>query len=193
MQGGVRHRAASEKCLLLLQVMIVDNIVGFLALVTLGLTLVAAVSDLRSLRIPNWIPLAVAGLFLVALAVEPGVFRPLWVHIVAALGALGIGFLLFVFGIMGAGDTKLVSSLVLWIGVKGLVSFVFFMAIWGGLLGVAALGLRSLRPFKNPREGGWVSKVQSGHNAVPYGVAISFGAIVSFWQIGLLQIASTIF
>lgn len=168
------------------QVMIVDNIVSFLALATLGLTLVAAISDLRSLRIPNWIPVAVAGLFLAALVAQPEVFRPVWLHVLMALGALGIGFLLFVFGIMGAGDTKLVSSLILWIGLKGLVSFVFFVAIWGGLLGVAALGLRSRKLFKNPREGGWVSKVQSGHNAVPYGVAISFGAIISFWQIGLL-------
>lgn len=159
----------------------------------LGLTLVAAVGDIRCLKIPNWIPLTIAGLFLVALILQPEMFRPWWVHFVAAAVTIAVGFLLFVFGIMGAGDTKLASSLILWIGVKGLVSFVFFMAIFGGLLGVAALGLKSFKPFQNPRSGGWVASVQSGNSAVPYGVAISFGAIISFWQSGLLQTSSIFF
>jgi len=189
----VRDGGSSVADLTDIQVGVVDFIVGILALAVLGLTLAAAVWDIRSLRIPNWISLVIAALFLVALIAQPERFSPLWVHVLAAGVTLIVGFLLFVVRIMGAGDTKLASSLVLWIGAKGLVSFVFFMAIWGGLLGVAALGLKKFKPFKNPRPGGWVEKVQSGHNAVPYGVAVSFGAIVSFWQTGLIQAVSTIY
>lgn len=167
-----------------------DYLVSILGMAVLGLTLVAAFTDIRELRIPNWIPLTIAGLFVVALIAAPEHFSPIWVHIVAALATLAVGFILFVVNVMGAGDTKLASSLMLWVGAKGLVSFVFFMALFGGVLGVAAIWLRSRKPFKSPREGGWIARVQSGNSTVPYGVAISLGAFISFWQTGLLPATS---
>jgi len=35
-----------------------------------------------------------------------------------------------------------------------------------------------------PAEGSWIAKSQAGHMGVPYGIAILFGAIIAFYQLG---------
>jgi prepilin peptidase CpaA len=88
---------------------------------------------------------------------------------------------------IGGGDSKLGTALALWAGLRGLLPFVFYMALVGGILGIAALVLYKLKPFKNPRVGGWIEQAQLGANAIPYGIAISAGAWASFFHTGIVH------
>ena len=87
--------------------------VGGPAEVLLGLYLLvlawAAVSDVLHFRIPNALPAALAGLFLLGGALYPE--RADWgSHLAAAAAALLGGALLFHFGKWGGGDAKLFAA-----------------------------------------------------------------------------------
>ncbi|HXI86769.1 MAG TPA: prepilin peptidase, partial [Parvularculaceae bacterium] len=64
----------------------------------------AGVSDALTYRIPNWISVALALLFVLAAGLRGAPFLPLWPNVAAAGIVLGIGYLLFRFTKMGAGD-----------------------------------------------------------------------------------------
>jgi prepilin peptidase CpaA len=108
-------------------------IAGFLALMIL-----AALEDIRTRRIPNWLTGSVAALYpLYALAAPTSV---------AWLGALGagvlvflLGWLLFARGIMGGGDVKLITAVTLWAGIEHLALFAAVTSLSGGVLGIASL------------------------------------------------------
>ncbi|MDP2206038.1 MAG: prepilin peptidase [Alphaproteobacteria bacterium] len=151
-------------------------IVALLTCLMLATTLLSCISDVQRLRIPNTYVLIVLGSFAVAFALSPSSFG-VWWHPFAAGGVfLVITYVMFAFNMLGAGDAKLGAALALWVGLPGLMAYVMYMAIVGGLLGVASLFLKKRKPFKNPREGSWVATVQGGGNAVPYGIAITTGA-----------------
>jgi prepilin peptidase CpaA len=108
-------------------------IAGFLALMIL-----AALEDIRTRRIPNWLTGSVAALYpLYALAAPASV---------AWFGALGagmlvflLGWLLFARGIMGGGDVKLITAVTLWAGIEHLALFAAVTSLSGGILGIASL------------------------------------------------------
>lgn len=153
-----------------------------MVLIVIVVTLLSCVSDVRSLRIANVYSLIVLACFVPAYIAEPQLFSPLWYY----LTALGVMFvlscILFFKGIMGGGDSKLGTALSLWLGLKGLVPFLFYMAIMGGVVGGITLLLQKKKPFKNPKPGSWVGEAQMGKNVVPYGIAISFGFWLSFFH-----------
>ncbi len=125
-----------------------------------GLMGAAMVFDLRSREVPNLIPLAILGLFLVQLGVvgHHGMM-PLWSHFVTGGVLFGVGFGLFLMGALGAGDGKLMAVAALWIGPAGLSTFLFGV----GLLGLA-IGLVCLLPFDATRR---------LRNNIPFAVAIA--------------------
>jgi prepilin peptidase CpaA len=149
-------------------------------------TLASCVSDLRRLRIPNAHVLIVMAAFALAYIVSPEFFGRWWEHLAAFAIVFIVTYAMFAFGMIGGGDAKLGAALALWVGLKGLMPFMFYMAIVGGLLGIAALMIRKNKPFKNCRDGSWVSEVQLGKNAVPYGIAITFGAWAGMFYTGFL-------
>lgn len=156
-------------------------------LVVFIVTLLSCISDIRSLRIPNMYALVILACFIPAWLTTPAVFDPLWHHL-AAMGLMFIlTYIMFSIGIMGGGDSKLATALGLWVGLKGLLPFVFYMALIGGVLGVMTLFLRKKKLFNNPKPGSWIEQAQAGQNAVPYGVAISFGSWASFCHTALLH------
>lgn len=165
-------------------------VIIFCVLVALGLGVAGAVSDLRGLIIPNiyvggiliaFIPAYVAFWFF---ARESGFFDD-WISHLGAFGIVFIGsFILFSLNMFGAGDSKLCSAFALWTGMSGLSAFIFYTAVIGGLLGVATLLLRRHKPFAQVKEGTWLARAQAGENAVPYGIAITGGALMSFLWLG---------
>lgn len=151
----------------------------------LAVTIFAAASDIRSLRIPNWQPLAALALFIPAYLAAPETFGGWQAH-GAALGIMFVvTYIMFACGIMGGGDSKFAAALALWTGIKGLAPMLFYMALIGGLLGAATLLMRKKRPFKKPVPGSWIAAAQAGENAVPYGVAISFGFWMALYHMGV--------
>lgn len=171
-------------------------IIVFCLLIALGFGVAAAVSDWRGFLIPNTYSAGVALAFIPAYSVflffagDSGFFEGWGSHLGACAIVFAVSFLLFSFNMFGAGDSKLVTAYALWTGMGGLSAFVFYMALVGGLLGVATLLLRKHKPFKEAREGTWIARAQAGDNAVPYGIAIMVGAIASFVWLGYFSPAN---
>lgn len=112
-----------------------------------GLFGVCVISDLRSRRIPNAIPLALLGLFAgYAFMGAAGPAESLWKNLAIAALLLGIGFVFYLSGRFGAGDAKLIAVAGLWAGPADLSIFLF------GLGACAlALSLFALLPFEKTR------------------------------------------
>lgn len=164
-------------------------------IVTLVQCIIAAKSDFSGFKIPNSVSVVIIGAFAVAfvpleLSGHSGnIFQSIASHI----GAAGIVFVVtaFMFAIkkLGAGDSKFATAVALWVGFKGLVPFIFFMSLAGGIIAGFSLYLQKKKPFKNPTEGNWIDKVQKGGGAIPYGIAIAFGALAGFIALGYFDLS----
>lgn len=165
-------------------------IIVFCVLVALGLGVAAALSDLRGLIIPNAYSLGIVLAFVPAylafalFAGESGYFQSWTSHLGAFALVFAASFVLFALNMFGAGDSKLATAFALWVGMDGLFSFVFYVALIGGVLGVITLVIQRKKPFPAARAGTWVARAQAGDNAVPYGIAITAGAVVAFCWLG---------
>lgn len=85
-------------------------------------------------------------------------------YITPALVSLFIGFLLFLFNVIGAGDVKLITVLMLTIPSEQILSFFVFTSFFGLLLIII----------------GWLFfKTSIKRNGLPYGVAISLGFLTN--------------
>ena len=149
----------------------------------------SARSDFCGLKIPNWHSAAVIVVFVVFYGVlwlvgRDDVVMSLSSHILSALIVFGVTLAMFASGALGAADSKLGTAFALWVGLKGLMPFLFYMALTGGVLALFALALRKWKPIAEPAKGGWVASVQGGESKVPYGIAIVIGALASFVKIG---------
>jgi prepilin peptidase CpaA len=103
----------------------------------IALLVVACYTDLRSLRIPNPVSIAVAGLFLpFAVATQMSLHDVLW-HLAAGFSVLAAGFAVFAIGLrFGGGDIKLLAALSLWCGFGNFAPFFVAMSFAGGAMAV---------------------------------------------------------
>jgi len=151
-----------------------DILLGLLA----ALLVAAAVMDLRSRIIPNWLCLTIAvmaPLFWWAAGIE---FYP---DAIGRLGAALAIFLLF-FGIfclggMGGGDVKLGGAIAMWFTPALSLTFMVITSLAGAVVSIAA----------------WIHhtkiKRAEGKTVVPYGVAIAFAGLAILTQRFLNQFA----
>jgi prepilin peptidase CpaA len=136
----------------------------------------ASVSDVMHRKIPNACVLTVLALYAAwALAGAPlGVTSGL---MAAAIG-LGVGYGLFVFKIMGAGDAKLFAAAAPFFGLAYLPMFALATVLAGGAMAIVSLAARPRRAM--------VMLVLRGKGddgrGIPYGVAISVGAMATLWS-----------
>ncbi len=134
-----------------------------------AMLIVAAVGDLRTRIIPNWLNAAVA---LLAIPFWWLTGLAFWPEVAAQIAVAAILFALFAaafhFGMIGGGDVKLVAALALWLPLGAVVKLLVIMSTAGGALSIVMLARQRLGKEKAPPE-------------VPYGVAISFAGI---WLIG---------
>lgn len=138
------------------------------------LTLIAAaISDLRSFRIPNYLPGILISLFSVKTVIV-GVDASLWENLFHFLAALIIGMGLFSRGWIGGGDAKLYAAVALWFNWTGAAALLFATSVAGVLLAIGFVTARMLGLRKN---------VPKDDRRIPYGVAIAAGAILNAaWQ-----------
>ncbi len=146
--------------------------------------LTAAIADVRSRKIPNAIPAALA-LAALAFAATHGFFA-LLVALALMIGTLFVGTLLFAAGWLGGGDIKLLAAVNGCLGLADAIPFLLYTAICGGLLGLGfatAQGkiptiLRSvgglLRPFAIS---GTVAIAPERPIQMPYALAIGCGVV----------------
>lgn len=171
--------------------MILKGIVVLLA----ALLFLAVYYDFRFLRIPNWIPLAIFGLYLLFLGVQH--FSGLSEKPIPVLPSLGVGAgvfvvftILFALNLIGGGDVKLISALGFWAGKDQIVEFLLITAIAGGVLALGVMFWRKYAPLagilpgkinlsqesKEIKQGG-INKKERKTTYIPYGIAISLGGL----------------
>ena len=152
-------------------------ILSLFALCYFVLCLYAALIDIETLTIPNWLNGWLAFLFIPAVIVAaPGWDVTLW-HLAVGLIAFILTVSLFFTGIIGGGDAKMIPAVMLWLGPNAAMSFFMATACIGGFLTILVVIARVAVPV-HVTPGFGVATLKEG-KGVPYGVAIAAGAFIA--------------
>jgi prepilin peptidase CpaA len=162
----------------------------------LTLLILAAITDLRERRIPNWLNAGVAGLYPVYLLLSPvPVAWPAALAVSVLVGLVGLA--LFARELVGGGDIKLIAALSLWAGVDQFVLFALVTTLTGGIVGLVSLwywrwgpliqahlagfGLagagRGGAPVAAAAESAPANPTAPAPVTLPYGIAIAAGGV----------------
>ncbi len=153
-----------------------------LALVFPALMAYAAFSDLFTMRISNWLVIAVGvAYFALALVAQLDWALIGWASMTAA-ATLAVAFAFFAFGWIGGGDAKLVAATVLWTGLGLLLQYVIYAALLGGALTLIILALRRYPLPPRLASQAWLDRLHNPKTGVPYGIALAIAAILVYPQ-----------
>ncbi len=141
----------------------------------------AAVHDLAALRIPNYVPAGLALGFLLG-ALLMGISLPvIGQHLVVGFLMLLFGFTLFALKVMGGGDGKLLAAAGLWFGPGTvLVSFLFHVALFGGVLAIGLIFFRRIPMPSLVHNQKWLMRLHDTEVGMPYALAIAAGGFIVF-------------
>lgn len=145
--------------------------------------LAAVWNDLFHRSIPDILSVAIVGLAILRLCVasQPGTPLP---TLLTTVAVFAVASFFFARGWLGGGDVKLVSATTLLVGAEAAFPFLLWMAIAGGVLSVLVLiwaGVQSRRARRPAVAGQVASDIEGALSpslSVPYGVAISFSALL---------------
>ena len=157
-------------------------------IVGMGLLVIVAYGDVRTRRIPNAFVSAIALLGLVQIAVASDPIAAARTFEASAV-VFAAAFLLFWGGILGGGDTKLVTALTLLVGSDELLEFLFVMIMCGGVLALAILCRDQFyrwnwhlfsrgKTLRSEHSAG--SLAEPVRSTVPYAVAITAASVFTF-------------
>lgn len=150
----------------------------------------AAVWDLTSFTIPNYLSLALAalfGVFAIATGFSAG---DAGLHLLAGLIALAIGFTMFALNYIGGGDAKLFAGVALWLGPHDLVVYSLVATMLGGVLTLTLLAVRQLPLPAGLARQGWILKLHDSRSGIPYGVALAAGFFAILPHTDILHLAA---
>jgi prepilin peptidase CpaA len=160
-----------------------------------AILIVAAAWDLTTFTIPNVFPAALVLLFLpvagAAFFTANGFgFADIGWHFAACGVGLAAGLAFFAFGWIGGGDAKLFAATCLWLGWDQLLSYTLFASLFGGVLTIGLLTLRSVPLPASLFTHGWLVKLTDKRSGIPYGVALAAAALFVWSQSDLFRIAA---
>ncbi|MEQ1889589.1 MAG: prepilin peptidase [Alphaproteobacteria bacterium] len=157
-----------------------DPFIVLFVLLFLGIMAAAAIYDLVTYTIPHFAPVLLTGMFII-FAVWQGLSWPVLIdHTGVGIAMLIAGWALFAFGLMGGGDVKLFAATSLWMGWGGIVNYLIMFSICGGVLALVLLLFRRL-PLPVRLSGhGWVAVLHNKEQGVPYGIALTIGALLAW-------------
>jgi prepilin peptidase CpaA len=150
-----------------------------------GLLILAGVSDVLSLRIPNWLTILIAVSFF-PMALATGMPLPdFGLHLMVGVALFVAGFLFFQLGLFGGGDAKLMAAAGLWFGTAQTLPFLFLTVLAGGLLALvvgiwSALSLHWQIVSGDDAKKSFIKRLWALKPNVPYGLAFAVGGIVVF-------------
>jgi prepilin peptidase CpaA len=152
-------------------------VLGFFA----ALVIVAALKDISSFTIPNWISIALALGFAPAALIVHASLPVIGWSFAGGAGVFALAVGMFALGWIGGGDAKLMGAAALWVGLRGLAPFALYTGLAGGALALGLVALRSawIRPFAEAGPA-WTRRLATPGEAAPYGVAIAVGALAAF-------------
>lgn len=153
------------------------------------LVIAAALKDVTSFTIPNWLNAALLGAFFVAAPAAGASLGLVGLNLAVGLAGLAVGMGMFALGWIGGGDAKLLAVAGLWLGWPAAISFLMYTTLAGGALALVLLALRTrLARAHSPTLGGWMEQLTTPGAPAPYGVAIAFGALMAFPACTLAQV-----
>jgi prepilin peptidase CpaA len=140
----------------------------------------AAATDLFTMTLPNRLALAlVLGFFVVAPLVGLG-WSDVGLHVGLALAALAITFAMFSFGWIGGGDAKLFAATCLWLGPEAIFTYAIYASLLGGALTLMLLFWRRLPLPLVLVSQGWIARLHSPDEGVPYGIALAAAGLLAY-------------
>ena len=161
-----------------------------------ALLVAAAVFDLASYTIPNFIPgtmlLLFAGLLaMLAVGGHPLTLSDAGFHMLAGFIGLAAGFLFFALGWVGGGDAKLFAVAALWLGWDMLFQYAVLAAVLGGCLTMMLIWFRHIPLPAILASQPWLARLADVKEGVPYGVALALAALTVFPESELFRLVAT--
>ena len=150
----------------------------------LALLAVAAVSDVARRKIPNWTVLGLIVVWIGAVIAGQAV-GPWYLALAAAAIAFAVGYGLYHFGLMGAGDAKLFTAGALFANLAWLFQFSLITALFGGVLAIGYLLVRPKKVMRGLTAKGRAEALKSS-SGIPYGVPIALAAAATAYLNGFL-------
>lgn len=147
-----------------------------------ALMVLAALSDLVTMRIPNWLVLVLAGAFCVAAPIAGFPLELIGIHLVLGAVVLAATFGLFAAGWIGGGDAKFAAASVVWLGLGVTLPYLLYSALIGGALTLALLGLRRVALPTALGRIAWVARLHDKGTGIPYGIALAAGGLLVYPQ-----------
>jgi prepilin peptidase CpaA len=153
-------------------------VIGWLFVALYALALVyAAVSDLRTYEIPNWVSLAAFVCFFpIAWAAGWDLASIAW-SVGAGAAVLVVGFGLYLLRLAGAGDIKLMAAAGVVGGWAALMELLVLISVAGAVLALIVLAYRRVPLGPRLAGIGWLAMLHDKGRGIPYGVAIAAAAL----------------
>jgi prepilin peptidase CpaA len=156
-----------------------------------ALVIIAALKDVTSFRIPNWLSGALVLTFFPAALASGMELSVFGIHMAVGFGGLVAGMIMFALGWIGGGDAKLLAGVALWLGLPAVAPFLLITALAGGALALFLFNIRgnigrALIPAGPP----WIERLRDPKGDAPYGVAIAVGALAAFPQCALVVVGA---
>jgi prepilin peptidase CpaA len=153
-----------------------------------ALVITAALRDVVSYTIPNWISAALVAAFPVAALAQGLPLQTMGINLGVGVAALILGMVMFAMRWIGGGDAKLFAAAALWLGWPAVPVYLGVTGIAGGAVAVGLLSLRSpLVAGYVVNSPAWLRRLAEPGENVPYGVAIAVGGLTAFPASALMQ------
>jgi prepilin peptidase CpaA len=152
-----------------------------------ALMTVGGLNDLTTMKIPNWVSMALMAAFIPAGLLAGLPWMAFAVHCGIGMAVLFVGAVFFALRWIGGGDAKLMAAAALWLGPPGLLPFVLFVGLAGGAFCLVLLSARTWLQVYALNAPGWVARLLQPKGDIPYGVAIAIGAVLAFPSSAVVQ------
>lgn len=154
-----------------------------------ALLLWAAAADVATMEIPNRISVLLVALFPVAAFASGLPWQIVLTHLAVGLAGFVVCWGLFLLGVFGGGDAKVLAAATVWTGYSAaLPQLLLWTCIAGG--GLALIAIVSRRRFKPAETYPGFVNTFLGESHLPYAVAIAIGGLVAASNLPILHIGA---
>jgi len=147
-----------------------------------GAMALAAATDLFTMTLPNRLAVALVAFFFVVAPLAGLGWSEVGLHVALALVALVATFTLFSFGWIGGGDAKLFAATCLWLNPDALFTYSIYTSLIGAALALALLLWRKIPLPAMLNSQGWLVRLHSPKEGVPYGIALAAAGLLVYPQ-----------